>query len=152
MERIASFNVDHTILQPGVYISRCDDDIITYDLRHRRPNCGDFLPNITLHSVEHLFATIVRNSRLKDRIIYFGPMGCQTGFYLLVRHTQPEEVLSLIKETLAACVNYQGPMPGQSAGECGNYLTLSLDAAREECRRFAEVLKNWTVEKMIYPK
>ena len=81
MERIASFTVDHTKLRPVLYLSRVDGDIVTYDLRFKRPNTGDLLSNAQMHSAEHLFATLLRNSQQKDAVIYFGPMGCQTGFY-----------------------------------------------------------------------
>ena len=83
--KIASFTVDHNKLCEGIYISRIDGDVVTYDLRTRKPNCGDYMDNITMHSVEHMFATVIRNSPIKDKVIYFGPMGCQTGFYLCVR-------------------------------------------------------------------
>ena len=83
MERIASFRVDHNKLLPGLYLSRRDGDVTTFDLRFKRPNTGDLLSNAEMHSVEHVIATLLRNGRAKDAIIYFGPMGCQTGFYLL---------------------------------------------------------------------
>ena len=85
MERITSFTIDHDVLVPGFYISRKDGDITTYDLRTRRPNKGDYMSNADMHSVEHMFATYIRNSEIADSVIYFGPMGCQTGFYLLLR-------------------------------------------------------------------
>ena len=84
MERIASFSVDHDFIVPGIYVSRIDGDITTYDLRTRVPNADKFMDNVTMHTVEHMFATLVRNSTMADKVLYFGPMGCQTGFYLLV--------------------------------------------------------------------
>lgn len=142
MQKIASFTVDHNLLDPGIYVSRRDGDITTYDLRTRKPNCGDYMDNLTMHSVEHLFATFVRNSAIKDSVIYFGPMGCQTGFYLLTKDVPDERVLEITMEILEKIVSYDGGMPGNSAVECGNYRNLNVDAARLECARYLDVLKN----------
>jgi len=142
MQKIASFTVDHNLLDPGIYVSRRDGDITTYDLRTRKPNCGDYMDNLTMHSVEHLFATFVRNSAIKDSVIYFGPMGCQTGFYLLTKDVPDERVLEITMEILEKIVSYDGEMPGNSAVECGNYRNLNVDAARLECARYLDVLKN----------
>ncbi|MBQ2726979.1 MAG: S-ribosylhomocysteine lyase [Clostridia bacterium] len=142
MQKIASFTVDHNLLDPGIYVSRRDGDITTYDLRTRKPNCGDYMDNLTMHSVEHLFATFVRNSEIKDNVIYFGPMGCQTGFYLLTKDVPDERVLEITMEILEKIVSYDGEMPGNSAVECGNYRNLNVDAARLECARYLDVLKN----------
>ena len=90
MDRIASFSVDHDLIEPGIYISRIDGDIVTYDLRTRKPNAGDYMDNLTMHTVEHMLATFLRNSEIGGEVIYFGPMGCRTGFYLLVRGRRPE--------------------------------------------------------------
>ena len=87
LTRIASFAVNHDLIEEGIYISRIDGDVTTYDMRTRRPNMGDYMDNLTMHSFEHMFATYVRNSEISESVIYFGPMGCQTGFYLLVRST-----------------------------------------------------------------
>lgn len=106
MERIASFSVDHRKIKPWVYISRVDGDITTYDMRMRKPNTGDLVDNATLHSLEHLFATMVRNSRISKDVIYFGPMGCQTGFYLLIRNADHGTVVQVIKEVLAGIAEY----------------------------------------------
>ncbi len=142
MQKIASFTVDHNLLDPGIYVSRRDGDITTYDLRTRKPNCGDYMDNLTMHSVEHLFATFVRNSEIKDSVIYFGPMGCQTGFYLLTKGVPDERVLEVTMEILEKIVSYDGEMPGNSAVECGNFRNLNVDAARLECARYLNVLKN----------
>ena len=142
MQKIASFTVDHNLLDPGIYVSRRDGDITTYDLRTRKPNCGDYMDNLTMHSVEHLFATFVRNSEIKDNVIYFGPMGCQTGFYLLTKDVPDERVLEITMEILEKIVSYDGEMPGNTAVECGNYRNLNVDAARLECARYLDVLKN----------
>ena len=96
MKKITSFTVDHNKIIPGIYISRIDGDITTYDIRTRKPNCGDFMDNKTMHTVEHLFATYIRNSEISDDVIYFGPMGCQTGFYLLLRNADNEKAVSEI--------------------------------------------------------
>ena len=144
MQKIARFTVDHNLLDPGIYVSRRDGDITTYDLRTRKPNDGNYMDNLTMHSVEHLFATFVRNSEIKDSVIYFGPMGCQTGFYLLTKDVPDEKVLEITLSILADIASYEGEMPGNSAVECGNYRNLSVDAARLECSRYLDVLKNKT--------
>ena len=110
MERIASFTVDHTTLLPGLYLSRRDGDIITFDLRFKKPNTGDLLSNSEMHSAEHLIATLLRNSAEKDAVIYFGPMGCQTGFYFLFdnRLLSCEGAIDLLKEVFAAAADFEG--------------------------------------------
>lgn len=145
MNRITSFSVDHDKITPGIYISRIDGDITTYDLRTRTPNAGDYMDNRTMHSVEHMAATFLRNSEIKDHILYFGPMGCQTGFYLLVRDIAPKEVLRVLIDCLAGILAYEGPMFGAERKECGNYENLSLDDAKAECRRYLDVLKEGEV-------
>ena len=150
MKKIASFTVDHRKITEGVYISRIDGDAVTYDLRVRKPNTGDVLSNEAMHSLEHLFATFVRNSKLSDKVIYFGPMGCQTGFYLLMRNENHQENLDLIKDVLIEIKNYQGEMPGNSEIECGNYRTLDLGLALEVADSYYEKIKDWTTEKMRY--
>ena len=140
LTRIASFTVDHDFIEEGIYISRIDGDITTYDLRTRRPNMGDYMDNLTMHSVEHMIATYIRNGAIGDRVIYFGPMGCQTGFYLLVRDTEPALVLSALKDALSKTLSHTDKMPGCERRECGNYLNLDLDAAKAECKRYLDVL------------
>lgn len=141
INRIASFSVNHDFITPGVYISRIDGDITTYDLRTRRPNMGDYMDNLTMHSVEHMFATLVRNSAISERVIYFGPMGCQTGFYLLVRDTDKSTVYETVVEVLEKIVAYDGEMFGAKREECGNFKNLSLDAAKAECKSYLEALR-----------
>lgn len=141
MQKITSFTVDHERLEPGIYVSRTDGDITTYDLRTRKPNCGEYMDTVTAHTVEHMFATFVRNSEIKDDIIYFGPMGCRTGFYLLVRNADNEQVLAITKRILADIIAYDGEVCGASAKECGNYLDLDLECAKNECRRYLETLR-----------
>ena len=152
MERIASFTVDHNKLTPGIYVSRVDGDITTYDLRTRIPNSGNFMDNATMHSVEHMIATFIRNSEIAADVIYFGPMGCQTGFYLLVdsRVIPDADAVELVKETFAAGAAFEGAMPGYSSVECGNYINLSVELAKKQCTAYCEIVKNWSVEKLAY--
>ena len=140
MNKIASFTVDHNLLEPGIYVSRRDGDVTTYDLRTRKPNSGDFMDTRTAHSVEHMFATYVRNSEIADSVIYFGPMGCRTGFYLLTRDVEDKVVLEVVISTLKKIIAHDGGMFGASAIECGNYLDLDLDDAKRECERYLKVL------------
>ena len=152
MERISSFTVDHTTLLPGLYLSRRDGDIITFDLRFKRPNTGDLLSNSEMHSTEHLIATLLRNSAEKDAVIYFGPMGCQTGFYFLFdnRLLSCEGAIDLLKEVFAAAADFEGEMPGKSPAECGNYINLDVEGGRRVCRFYADLIRDWTVEKLAY--
>lgn len=152
MERIASFSVDHDKLVPGLYLSRRDGDIVTLDLRFKKPNTGDLLSNSEMHSAEHLIATLLRNSPEKDSVIYFGPMGCQTGFYFLFdeRNLSLEDAVALVKRVFQQGGAFEGPMPGKSAKECGNYINLNLDTGKTACRWYAELIADWTVEKLAY--
>lgn len=152
MEKIASFTVDHRYINEGIYISRIDGDITTYDLRMRKPNTGDLMENSAIHSFEHMFATFVRNSDMKDDIIYAGPMGCQTGFYLLVRNADNNKVISLVKKVLSDITEYEGEIFGKSEIECGNFRNLSLDAAKEESKKYLEKIKDIKEENLVYPK
>ena len=129
MEKIKSFQINHNILKPGFYISREDDNVITYDLRTRKPNNGDYMDNATMHSLEHMFATFARNSEVAEKVVYFGPMGCQTGFYLLVKDIPSQEVFEITKQVLRQIIAHEGPVFGASAIECGHYENLSLEEA-----------------------
>ncbi len=140
IKQITSFSVDHDYIVPGFYVSRRDGDINTYDLRTRKPNCGDFMDNLTMHSVEHMLATFFRNSGYADRVIYFGPMGCQTGFYLLMRDTTDSEAYALTKQVLKQTVDHDGGMFGAERKECGNYKNLDIDAAKAECEAYLQAL------------
>ena len=146
MKRIASFSVDHDFIKKGMYISRIDGDITTYDMRTRKPNCGDYMDSVTMHSMEHMFATYVRNSEIGENIIYFGPMGCRTGFYLLVRDENPQKVLEITKEVLEKITLHDGEMFGNTRKECGNYLELDLDKAKAEAGEYLDVLNSYTVD------
>ncbi len=152
MKKIASFTIDHTILPKGMYISRIDADCITYDIRMRLPNREEVMTNGAIHTIEHLFATFVRNSPFSDSIIYFGPMGCRTGFYFIVRDTvTKKQAISLTVDALRFCAEFEGEIPGASEKECGNYKDHDLHTAKKEAALMAEILENWTVEKLVYP-
>ena len=140
MKRITSFTVDHDTIVPGFYVSRIDGDVITFDLRTRTPNKGDYMDNLTIHSVEHMMATLLRNSAQSEQVIYFGPMGCQTGFYLLMRDTSPADAFALTCRCLADAVAYTKEMPGNTRKECGNYQNLDMAAAKQECARYLDAL------------
>ena len=142
MKTIQSFTVDHDFIDPGMYISRIDGDITTYDMRTRKPNCGEYMDNLTMHSLEHMFATYIRNSAIGESVIYFGPMGCRTGFYLLVRDVDKNIVLDETKKALADIVSHSGKMFGAERKQCGNFRGLSLKAAQTEAKRFLDVLNN----------
>lgn len=152
MERIASFQVDHNKLLPGMYLSRRDGEVVTFDLRFKKPNTGDLLTNAEMHSVEHIIATLLRNGRARDAVVYFGPMGCQTGFYFLFdgRRLSDAVAVELVKETFAAGAAFEGEMPGKSAIECGNYINLEVSLAREQCAYYSGLIRDWTVEKLAY--
>ena len=144
IKRIASFSVNHDYIDEGIYISRVDGDVTTYDMRTRKPNAGDYMDNLTMHSLEHLFATLVRQSAIGDRVIYFGPMGCQTGFYLLIRNADHVRVFEEVKKVINLIKDSKGPVFGNSEVECGNYRTLNLGLAHYEAERYAKVLDAWT--------
>ena len=148
MEKIKSFTVDHRKLTKGIYVSRIDGDIITYDLRFCKPNSGNLLNNSTLHSVEHMLATLLRNSAIRDEVIYFGPMGCQTGFYLLVRDSIPHRtVLEEVKMALEDAIAYDVEMPGASEIECGNYANLDMNNAKAACVDYLNAIR--AIEEII---
>ena len=152
MERIASFTVDHNKLLPGLYLSRRDGSVVTFDLRFKKPNTGDLLTNAEMHSAEHLIATLLRNSRAKEAVVYFGPMGCQTGFYFLFDSAllSIAGAVELLKEVFAAAAEFDGEMPGKSAAECGNYINLDVETGKAVCKFYAELIADWTVEKLSY--
>lgn len=149
MQKITSFTVDHTKLLPGIYVSRVDGDITTYDLRTRKPNGNEFMDFGTMHTLEHMFATYVRNSEIADDIIYFGPMGCQTGFYLLVRNADNDRVLEITKDVLRKIISHEGEVFGNSEIECGNYKTLDLEKAKRESALYLDILEK-RVQTFVY--
>ena len=151
MERIASFCVDHTRLERGMYISRVDGDVVTYDIRMKKPNQGDYLANGALHTIEHLFATYARNSVYGPGVIYVGPMGCRTGFYLLVRDTMSHgDALALVQESFRFIRDFEGEIPGAAEAECGNFRDHDLAGAKAVAADYAAVLDGWTPERMAY--
>ena len=151
MKKIASFTVNHNKLEKGMYISRIDGDVVTYDVRMKKPNGGDYLENAAMHTFEHLFATYARNTKFADSIVYVGPMGCRTGFYFLVRdNVSHSDALNIMKESLEFIKNFEGEIPGVSKIECGNYLEHSLEGAKKVAEDMSKVLQNWTEEKMNY--
>ncbi len=151
MKKIASFTVDHTRLQKGMYISRVDGDCVTYDIRMKRPNKGDYVPTPAAHTIEHLFATFARNTNIQDSVVYVGPMGCRTGFYLIVRDCVSHEIaLKLVQDSMKFIAEFEGVIPGTSEVECGNYLEHDLLGAKEVAQDMAKVLENYTVERMSY--
>lgn len=151
MKRIASFEVDHRFITPGIYLSRIDGDITTYDLRTRKPNCGDFMTDSIMHTFEHLFATYVRNSDIGEKIIYFGPMGCATGFYLLIRDAEHNETLKTVMWVLEKIIAHKGEVFGNSEIECGNYKSLNLEAAVGEAEKYLAALKAKENHDFKYP-
>lgn len=144
IKKNASFSVDHTKFGEGLYISRIDGDITTYDMRTRRPNSGDYMDNITMHTFEHMFSTYIRNSELD--VIYFGPMGCQTGFYLLIRNADNDDVAEKIKEVCKKIISHEGDVFGASEIECGNYKTLDLTTAKIEAEKYLEILSSKKID------
>ncbi|MBQ6569093.1 MAG: S-ribosylhomocysteine lyase [Clostridia bacterium] len=152
MERIASFCVDHNKLDRGIYISRVDGDIVTYDIRLRKPNIPPFVEVPAMHTLEHLFATYVRNSVYSDRVIYFGPMGCRTGCYLLLRNMSEDKAIELIRDTFEFIAGYTGEIPGATAIECGNYLEHDLAGAVSEAEKFLPVIENYTADLLSYDR
>lgn len=143
MEKIKSFCVDHRKLDKGIYISRIDGDIVTYDLRFCKPNTGEIIDNASIHTTEHMLATFLRNGSIKEDVVYFGPMGCQTGFYLLVRdRVSYDSVLRNVKSVLLKTIEYRGEVFGATEIECGNYRNLELKKARDVCRVYLEVIKD----------
>lgn len=151
MKKIASFTVDHDTLKKGMYISRIDGDIVTYDVRMKKPNGGDYLDMAAAHTIEHLFATYSRNTSLAENVIYIGPMGCRTGFYFLVRNRiSHSDAIKIVKESMEFIRDFSGEIPGVSAKECGNYLEHNLALAKEIAADMALVLSAWDETKLNY--
>lgn len=151
MKTIASFTVDHDKLEKGMYVSRVDGDVITYDIRMVKPNGGVYLPNPAMHTFEHLFATYVRNSAFSDQIIYVGPMGCRTGFYFLTRDAMSgEQAVALVRECFAFIAAFGGKIPGSERKECGNYLEHDLPGAKAVAANMCQVLEHWTEPMLQY--
>lgn len=150
MERIASFCVDHTTLDRGMYLSRQDGDVKTWDIRMKRPNHGDYLSTSAAHTLEHLFATYARNSAYSSGVVYVGPMGCRTGFYLLTRGLTDAQVLELTVDSFRFMAGFEGEIPGASEVECGNYLDMDLPSARAEAAAMLPVLEALHSDQLHY--
>ena len=140
MQTIPSFQKNHDKLQKGLYAATDANGITTFDLRFKTPNAGDYITPKALHTIEHLLATVLRNGRCGDKIVYFGPMGCRTGFYLLTVQLGREEVLALLKESIPAALAMD-PVPGSSRKECGNYLEHDPEGAKKELTAYLAVLE-----------
>lgn len=158
MEKIASFTVDHLRLLPGIYVSRKDtlesDVITTFDLRMTRPNFEPVMNTAEIHAIEHLGATYLRNHKeFGQKTIYFGPMGCRTGFYLLLKGDyESKDIVELMIELYKFIKDYEGEIPGQSPKDCGNYLDMNLGMAKYLADKYLEVLFNIGEENLIYPE
>ncbi len=140
MNKIPSFQKDHDKLMPGLHESGTAHGVTTWDVRFKKPNAGDFIAQPALHSIEHMLATVLRNSNKKDNIIYFGPMGCRTGFYLLTVVLDGAQVKRVLVESFAAAIELS-EVPGAKKEECGNYTEHDLSGAKEECAKYLKLLE-----------
>lgn len=160
MEKIASFTIDHNRLQRGIYVSRRDvtpsgDVLTTFDIRMTEPNREEALAPEALHAMEHLAATFLRNHpQWKDRVVYWGPMGCCTGNYLILQgRLESAEITGLIRETMEFVSSFEGEVPGATPRDCGNWSFMDLEAARKAARRYLdEVLCCLKPENLVYPQ
>ena len=158
MEKITSFTIDHIKLQPGLYVSRVDavgnEKITTFDLRLTSPNEEPVMNTAEMHTIEHLAATYLRNEpQWKEKILYFGPMGCRTGFYLLVAgQWSSAEILPLVRDCFRFVADFRGDVPGASAKDCGNFLDMNLPMANYWGKRYANLLENVDNSRLIYPE
>ena len=153
LKKIASFTINHDVLTPGMYISRIDGDCVTYDLRLKTPNAGDYVAVPALHTLEHLIATFVRSSDRSDEVVYFGPMGCRTGCYLILRDSvSAGDAIALVQDAFRFAAAFEGDIPGAQKRECGNYLEHDLPGAKAEAAAYVRVLDGWTKARMTYPE
>lgn len=159
MNKIASFTVNHLDLLTGIYVSRKDylesDTVTTFDLRFTRPNVEPVMDTAAIHALEHLGATFLRNDpEWKDKTIYFGPMGCRTGFYVIFKgDLKPEDIVDVLRRMIDFVLNFEGTIPGASARDCGNYLDLNLSMTKYFANKYkTEVLDNLSAERMNYPE
>ena len=158
MEKIASFTIDHIKLQPGIYVSRKDkvgaETLTTFDLRMTSPNEEPVMNTAEMHTIEHLAATFLRNHpEWKERVIYFGPMGCRTGFYLILAgDLSSRDIVPLMQEMYRFIADFEGDVPGASAKDCGNYLDMNLPMAKYLARKYLlEIVDNITENRLSYP-
>lgn len=158
MEKITSFTIDHNLLQPGLYVSRKDsigvETVTTFDLRLTSPNEEPVMNTAEMHTIEHLAATYLRNEpHWKDKVLYFGPMGCRTGFYLLLAGDHSSrDVLDLVADCFRFVADFSGEVPGASAKDCGNYLDMNLPMANYWGKRYVALLENIDDTRLIYPE
>ena len=158
MEKITSFTIDHIRLLPGLYVSRKDrvgsETVTTFDLRLTRPNLEPVMNTAEVHTIEHLAATFLRNHpKWKEKVLYFGPMGCRTGFYLLLAGDySSREVLPLVQECFRFIRDFRDEVPGASAKDCGNYLDMNLSMAIYWGDRYTRLLEHITPEQLVYPE
>ena len=151
MKKIASFTVNHDLLGKGMYLSRVDGDVVTYDVRMKIPNGGEYFEMAAAHTLEHLFATYARNSRFADEVVYVGPMGCRTGFYILLRdNVSHKDAIALVQESMAFIRDFNGDIPGVSRKECGNYLEHDLSGAKALAEDMCKVLALWQEKDLQY--
>ena len=151
MKLIQSFTVNHDILEKGMYVSRIDGDVVTYDIRMKKPNGGDYLPVPAMHTIEHLFATYARNSAWSDQVLYVGPMGCRTGFYLLLRDSvSREQAIALVKNSMRFIADFEGEIPGTKPIECGNYREHDLEGAKAVAADVGKGLEHWATQDRVY--
>lgn len=153
LKKIASFTINHDVLTPGMYISRIDGDCVTYDLRLKTPNAGDYVAVPAMHTLEHLIATFVRSSDRSDEVVYFGPMGCRTGCYLILRDSvSAGDAIALVQDAFRFAAAFEGDIPGAQKRECGNYLEHDLPGAKAEAAAYVRALDGWTKARMTYPE
>lgn len=158
LKKIPSFTIDHIKLEPGLYVSRIDevgnDYVTTFDMRLKKPNAEPVINIAELHTIEHLGATFLRNDEeWKDKVVYFGPMGCRTGFYLILKgKLESKEILDLVKKLWDFIRNFQGEIPGATAKDCGNYLDQNLPMAIYEADKYLERIGKFTDQNLVYPK
>jgi len=158
MEKITSFTIDHNLLQPGLYVSRKDqvgaETVTTFDLRFTSPNEEPVMNTAEMHTIEHLAATYLRNDPVwKERVLYFGPMGCRTGFYLLLAGDyRSADVLELVTDCFRFVRDFEGEVPGASAKDCGNYLDMNLPMAKYCAKRYVQLLEQMDESRLVYPK
>lgn len=158
MKKITSFTIDHIKLQPGLYVSRKDkvgiETVTTFDLRLTSPNEEPVMNTAEMHTMEHLAATYLRNApQWQERVLYFGPMGCRTGFYLLLSGDyESREVLPLVRDCFAFIRDFRGEVPGASAKDCGNFLDMNLPMANYWGAKYTALLENITDDRLVYPQ
>ena len=158
MEKITSFTIDHILLQSGLYVSRKDkmggEFVTTFDLRVTKPNGEPVMNTAEMHTIEHLAATYLRNEpNWKEKVLYFGPMGCRTGFYLLLwGDLEPEDIRGLVTDCFAFIADFRGEVPGASAKDCGNYLDMNLPMANYWGAKYKQLLETMDESRMHYPK